>query len=247
MQSLICQDNELQYAIKFQDYSHITISVLCAFCLSVNVPKLSELSFSYFCLPPQFRKCVVKCINQLDVMSQSTAQVSESIRTLIRSLCSQTLRAVCLVVSQHIIQFCNEQKEDSPWLWNFKKNKSISSGTCFLYSKNSLQTLNSRRPFWKINELHFQLQFISCQYLSWAAGEGGRVLSKETPSCLSPLPISHQASLSPTQPISQSVHTHRVQAQGNEECAEGRKDKMKKGEVNKGNNVAAACLGGSKL
>lgn len=151
---------------------------------------------------------------------------------------------VCPVVSQHIRQFCNEQKEDLPWLWNFKKNKSISSGTCFLYSRNSLQTLNSRRPFWKINELHFQPQFISCQYLSWAAGEGGRVLSKETPSCLSPLPISHQASLSPTQSISQSVHTHRVQAQGNEECTEGRKDKMKKGEVNKGNNVAAACPGG---
>lgn len=73
------------------------------------------------------------------------------------------------------------------------------------------------------------------------------MLSKETPSCLSPLPISHQASLSPTQPISQSVHTAGVQAQGNEECAEGRKDKMKKGEVNKGNNVATASPGDSVL
>lgn len=73
------------------------------------------------------------------------------------------------------------------------------------------------------------------------------MLSKETPSCLSPLPISHQASLSPTQPISQSVHTLRVQAQGNEECAEGRKEKMKKGKVNKGNNVVAVCPGGWEL
>ncbi len=73
------------------------------------------------------------------------------------------------------------------------------------------------------------------------------MLSKETLICFSPRQISHQVSLSPTQPISQSVHIlGSVTGQG--EGAGGREAKMrkKKEEVNEDKNGTMACPGGSE-
>ena len=79
-------------------------------------------------------------------------------------------------------------------------------------------------------------------------GRGGCQLKEEADLFFSPSDIT-PASLSPTQPISQSVHTPgSVTGQG--EKAAGREDEMRrrrrKGGVSGGKNGTAACPGGSE-